>query len=82
MVYYKDNLYGFNCKCPTPAKPIKSNAGIVNNVVTQKQMQSIIIKNSVLGKGGKITFIPTFRNALGGAVGAPYGLRSPPRNSF
>ena len=45
-------------------------------------MQSIIIKNSVLGKGGKITFIPTFRNALGGAVGAPYGLRSPPRNSF
>ena len=53
------------CPCPTPSKPVISNAGNNNTHFTQKFMQSVIIINSRYTKGGRISYIKPIVNDLG-----------------
>ena len=70
------------CPCPTPSKPVISNAGNNNTHFTQKFMQSVIIINSRYTKGGRISYIKPIVNDFGRTTGSPYGYGQPPKNSF
>jgi hypothetical protein len=71
-----------NCPCPIISKPLKTNSGDNNTQITQKIMQSIIIKNATYRNGKRINYISTDVNAYGRATGSPHGYGRPPKNSF